>query len=76
MGKVANAINAQIKRNGETPENLLIKALYDTLVKHNLTSSIMFQEITDVKYGPKYSYLEYYVKPKFVEFVKEFSKQL
>ena len=45
MGKVLDAIKAQIVREGETVENLQILKLYNMLIDRKLTSSIMFNEI-------------------------------
>lgn len=79
--KVLDNINAQIKRNNSNYESVLVKVLYENLVKNGLTSSIMFHEMVKVKFIPygtaSYQrHIEYYIKPEFLEVVKALSKHL
>ena len=80
MGKVLDAIKAQIVREGETVENLQILKLYNMLIDRKLTSSIMFNEITNcqfIRYGlaSYQSHRKYTIKPEFLDLLNNWNKE-
>lgn len=75
MSKVLEAIKAQIIREGETKENKDILKLYNMLVERGLTSSIMFNEITNcefIRYGlaSYQAHRKYTIKPEFLNLME------
>lgn len=50
MSKVLNQIKYQIKRDGELPEHLEVLKLYNTLIKCNLGTSILWGLLTKSKW--------------------------
>lgn len=50
MSKVLARINAQIKRDGATPEHQQVLKLYKRLVDCGLTSSLLWQSLTNCKF--------------------------
>jgi len=66
---VKQCIDDQIARDGMTPENILVKRLYDLMISNNLSSQCLWNELTKCsfkKYGVKSyeSHQEYHVKPE------------
>lgn len=63
MSKVLARINAQIEREGATPEHQQVLKLYKRMIACGLTSSMLWQNLTNCKfkrYGSK-SYEVYHV---------------
>lgn len=78
MGKVLNLIKNQIKRQGETPENLKVLKLYNLLVKHKLTSAMLWQNLVSYefeRFGSRSFELHtnYSVKPAFLALLEDWN---
>lgn len=75
MGKVLARINAQIERDGATPEHQQVLKLYNRLVDCGLTSSNLWNSLTNCRferYG-KHSYEVHHVysiNPKALELLE------
>lgn len=72
MSKVLNRINLQIKRDGKLPEHLEVLKLYNFMIKNKLTSTLLWNELTNCKFDENYNYI-YSVKPEVINLIKSWN---
>lgn len=72
MSKVLNRIKAQIKIYGELPEHMEVLKLYNFMVNNNLSSTMLWNELTNAKFVN--GTFVYSVKPQVLKLLKTWNK--
>lgn len=70
MSKILDRLEAQVKRDGNTPEHVEVLKLYNTMIKYpSLSSTMLWNQLT--KFDSKTS--TYSINPEFKQLMKEFN---
>ena len=70
MSKILKRIEYQIKRDGKLPEHLEVLKLYNAMINHKLSSSLLWSLLTDLTFDKNHN-TTYSVKPAFKKLIVE-----